>query len=81
MMKPETAIALWNEADRVTLGGDNEGNEYSQRTVFGGFILAREIGTVSFWEAKHMPDNLKKAATFLREWADGIEEAIQAKGA
>lgn len=71
-----TAIRLWNEAIETTVGGDQEGNPYTQTSVFGGAI-ALEIGAVDYYHAKYNPDNLRKAAAFLREWADGLEAAIK----
>lgn len=62
-MKDTTAIRLWQEAIETTVGGDQEGNPYTQTSVFGGFIIGKEIGSVDFYHAKHNPDNLRKIPT------------------
>ena len=76
-MKSDTAIALWAEAIEETVGCDNDGNTYGKMTPFGGAVLALEIGYVSRYSAKHDPEKIRKAACFLRDWADGLESAIE----
>jgi hypothetical protein len=72
-MKQVQALALYNNATSVTVGGTSD-ESVEQLTVFGGAMLATTgITLMHFGESTRTAEQRKTVAAFLREWADAME--------